>query len=174
MPRLCPKVLLRLLCRSAPPKAAPAIPLKPRKTAQHPAALPVPRPLPRRRFVLFRVLCLVPPPRRKPAPPARVMVAPAAIRPETAQAGPRVPVVSVLVAPVALAAPVLVGPVVLAALVAPVLAAPLAALGSRQHLPRPLTPATDRAKRSVLRVAALLIFSRVILVAAATMTTAVV
>ena len=156
------------------------------------------RPLPRRRFVLFRALCQVLLPLRKPAPPVQAMaapaviplvtalvapavirpvtalVAPAVIRPVTALADPvvirRVPVVSVLAAPAALVAPV-VHPVLLAA---PVPVAPLAALGSRLRLPRPLIPATDRAKRSALRVAALLISSRAILVAAPMMTTAVV
>ena len=152
------------------------------KTALRPVALPVARPLPRRRFVLFRAPCPVLLPLRKPAPPVQVMAAPAVIPPVTVPAGPavirpvtaladlRVPAVSVLAVPAALAAPV-VHPVLLAA---PVPVAPLAALDSRLRLPRPLIPATDRAKRSASRVAARLIFSRVILVAAPMMTTAVV
>ena len=157
------------------------------------------RPLPRRRFVLFRALCQVLLPLRKPAPPVQAMaapaviplvtalvapavirpvtalVAPAVIRPVTALADPvvirRVPVVSVLVAP--LAAPV--APAVRRVLLAaPALVARLAALDSRVRLPHPLIPATDRAKRSALRAAVRLISSRAILVAAPTMTTVVV
>lgn len=82
----------------------------------------------------------------------------------------RVPADSVPAAPAAPVAPA----VRRVLLVAPVPVAPLAALGSRLRLPRPLIPATDRAKRSALRVAALLISSRAILVAAPTMTTVVV
>ena len=167
MPRPCPKVLLRLPCRSVPASPALANQLKVRKTAQHPAAFFVAMPLPHRRFVLFRALCPVLLPRRSPAPPVQAMAAPAAIRPVTALAGlvvirpvtalagpvviRRVPVVIRRV-PVALVAPVV---SVLAALVAPVApvvrrvpVAQLAALGSRLRLARPLIPATGRAKRS--------------------------
>ena len=146
------------------------------KKALHRVVRPVPRPLPHRRFVLFLALLQALRPRRKPAPLARVMAAPAVIlrvmalagpaatRPAMALADPAVSVPEALVAPAA--HPVL--------LVAPVPVVLLAALGSRLRLPRPLTPATDRAKRSALRVAALLTSSRAILVAAAMMTTAVV
>ena len=185
MPLPCPKVLLPPPCRNAPPSPALANLLTVRKTAQRPVALPVARPLPHRRFVLFHAPCPELLPRRKPAPPVRVMAAPAVIPPATALVGPavippvtvlvdlRVPVVSVLAAPLALA--VLAAPVVRPVLLAaPVPAAPLVALGSRLRLPRPLIPATDRARRSALRVAALLTSSRVILVAALMMTTVVV
>ena len=101
-----------------------------------------------------------------PAPPALATAAPAVIRPETALAGLPVPGVPVLVAPVAPAARR-----VLLAVPAP--AVPQAALDSRQRLPPLPTPAMGRARKSVSRVAALLIFSRVILVAAAMTTTAV-
>ena len=157
--------------------------LKVRMTAQRPAALPVPRPLPLRRFVLFRAPYPALLPRRNPAPPALAMAAPAVIRPATVLAGPvatrRVTALAGLavIRPV-LAAPVLAAPVALVArpvlLVAPVPVAPLVALGSRPRLPRPLIPATDRAKRNASRVAALLIFSRAILAAVPMMTTAVV
>ena len=187
MPLPCPKVLRRPPCRNAPPSPALANLPKAQKKAQRPAALPVARPLPRRRFVLFPVLCPALPPLRKPAPPVRVMAAPAVIRPVTALVAPavirpvtaladpvvirRVPVVSVLVAP--LAAPV--APAVRRVLLAaPALVARLAALDSRVRLPRPLIPETDRAKRSALRAAVRLISSRAILVAAPTMTTVVV
>ena len=182
MPLPCPKVLRPPLCRNALPSPALANLPTARKKAQRPAALPVARPLPRRRFVLFHALCPAQPPRRKPAPPVRVMAAPAVIppvtvlvapvviRPVTARADLRVPAVSVLVAP---AAPVAlaVHPVLLAALVP---AAPLAALGSRPRLLRPRTPVTGRARKSALRGVALLTSSREILVAAPMMTTVVV
>ena len=60
-----------------------------------------------------------------------------------------------------------------ALLAAPAPAAPQAALGSRQRLLPLPTPVMDRARKSVSRVAVLLIFSRVILVAAVMMTTVV-
>lgn len=186
MPLPCPKVLRHPPCRNAPPSPALANLPTARKKAQRPAALPVARPLPRRRFVLFPALCPALPPHRKPAPPVRVMAAPAVIPPVTALVAPvvippvtvladpvvirRVPVDSVLVAPAAPVAPA-VRRVLLAA---PVLVAPLAALDSRVRLPRPLIPATDRAKKSALRVAVQLTSSRVILVAVPTMTTVVV
>ena len=187
MPLPCPKVLRRPPCRNAPPSPALANLPRARKKAQRPAAPPVARPLPHRRFVLFLALCPALPPHRKHAlpvrvmaalaviPPAMALVAPVVIRPVTALADPvairRVPVVSVLVAP--LAAPV--APAVRRVLLAaPALVARLAALDSRVRLPRPLIPATDRANRRALRLAALLISSRAILVAAPMMTTAVV
>ena len=188
MPRPCPKVLLPPPCRSALASPALVTPLTVRTMAQRPVAFSVARPLPHRRFVLFHALCPGLPPRRIPAPPAPAMVAPAVIRHVTALAGPAairpetapdpaairhvmaLADLRVLAAPVAPVAPV-VRPVLLAA---PVPVAPVAALGSRLLRPRPLIPAMGRARRSALRVAALLTSSRAILVAVPTMMTAVV